>query len=140
MQEITKIQKIANCKICGEEMEVTVFIDDEGNEEYQNICNFCAEDYFINHERDRLREDLGEGFQTWSELLNEKKMNEKLGSRQYAKLEPAQKIFNTLIMTLGSDWLKENFQNEEVLKKLVDLSVKLANQLVERLYEEQGRN
>ena len=137
MKEITKIQKITKCRICGEKMQVVVFIDDEGNEEYQDICNFCAEDYFINHERDRLREELGEGFQTWSELLNQKKMDEKLGSRQYAKLEPAQKIFNTLVMTLGSDWLRENLNIPDKLKNLVDLSVELADRLVEKLYEEQ---
>ena len=137
MKEITKIQKITNCKICGEKMQVVVFIDDEGNEEYQDICNFCAEDYFVNHERDKLREGLGEDFQTWSELLNQKKMDEKLGSRQYAKLEPAQKIFNTLIMTLGPDWLRENLNIPDKLKNLVDLSVELADRLVEKLYEEQ---
>jgi len=137
MKEITKIQKITNCKICGEKMQVVVFIDDEGNEEYQDICNFCAEDYFVNHERDKLREGLGEEFQTWSELLNQKKMDEKLGSRQYVKLEPAQKIFNTLVMTLGSDWLKENLNIPDKLKNLVDLSVELADRLVEKLYEEQ---
>ncbi|GEM_PF-7114767 len=137
MDKIKTYEKTINCRGCGEIMNVIVLVDDEGNEEYQDICNFCAEDYFINHERDRLREELGEGFQTWSELLNQKKMDEKLGSRQYVKLEPAQKIFNTLVMTLGSDWLKENLNIPDKLKNLVDLSVELADRLVEKLYEEQ---
>ena len=75
MDKIKTYEKTINCRGCGEIMNVIVLVDDEGNEEYQDICNFCAEDYFINHERDRLREELGEGFQTWSELLNQIKMD-----------------------------------------------------------------
>jgi len=67
-------------------------------------------------------------------------MDEKLGSRQYAELEPSQKIFNTLIMTLGSELLIKNINNSDELKRIVRLSVMLADELVELLYNKEGLN
>jgi len=139
MNEIKIYEKTVLCKHCGEHIEVVVFVDEEGNEEYQDICYNCSYELFINIERDNLREEISSKNITWSKLINELKkvnMDKKLGARQYAKLEPAQKIFNTLIMTLGSDWLMKNIENPQVLMRLVDLSVELSDRLVEKLYLE----
>ena len=141
---IIQEKRIIKCEGCQKEMEVVVLFDDEGNAEFQTMCDDCAYEFFINHERDKFREEISSQNKSWSDLVNRKKMDEKLGSRQYAKLEPSQKILNTFIMTLGQEWLKENINNYEVLENLVDTAVKLAERLVEKLYEGQneiqGRN
>jgi hypothetical protein len=124
------------CRYCGKEFDDPVIIDEEGNEEVIDVCDECARDMAYAQAYDELKEKVVFENKTWSELVKENKMNETLGKRQYIKLEPAQKIFNTLLMTLGGEWLKENVENKEKLINLVKLAVDLADELVEKLYRE----
>jgi hypothetical protein len=130
-----QIQSIGTiCRYCKKSFIAEAVINDEGELDYLDICPSCCEDYAISHEMDNIREEIGFFNPNWSLLMRKRNMDEKLGARQYAKLEPAQKILNTLIMTLGSEWLQKNINNTEVLKELVNLAVVLADEMVEKLY------
>ncbi|MDW8114733.1 MAG: hypothetical protein RMJ34_07380 [candidate division WOR-3 bacterium] len=121
------------CAICQTNKAI-VFLNEEGLPENEPICNSCSEEIAWGNFQDEFREMTKE---EKTELFKEtKKMNDKLNSRQYAKLEPSQKILNTLLMTLGSEWLRDNIDNTETLKKIVDIAVYLADEMVEKLYKD----
>jgi hypothetical protein len=122
------------CRYCQKSFVAKAISDEEGELDYLNICASCCEDYAISHEMDNIREEIGFFNPDWSQLMKKRNMDQKLGARQYIKLEPAQKILNTLIMTLGSEWLQKNIDNPEVLKSLVNLAVILSDEMVEKLY------
>jgi hypothetical protein len=129
-----QIQSIGTiCRYCKKSFIAEAVINDEGELDYLDICPSCCEDYAMAHEMDNIREEIGFFNPNWSLLMKKRNMDEKLGARQYAKLEPAQKILNTLIMTLGSEWLKNNL-DRDTLADLVDIAVYLADIMVEKLY------
>lgn len=128
------------CQYCGDEVKSIIYVNEDGEQDIpEPVCEWCAKDYVYSLFQDEFREMTPEQKSEVLNNLQKLKMDEKLGSRQYVKLEPAQKILNTLLMTLGSDWLKENLNNEKTLEDLVDIAIKMSNRLVESLYEEQNK-
>ena len=146
-----KIETI--CLRCGKEFVGIKLLDGKDVVYEDEYCDDCKEDDIeeeieleidrqieeknsIKNQFEKVIRERNEREEKINSVIRNKNKDEKLGSRQYAKLEPAQKIFNTMLMTLGSDFIKENLEKEEVFFKLLKLSVKLASDLVEALYDE----